>query len=57
MASSTVPNVVFIVGDNVGRGDIGCDDGPVDERRGALQQSITRCPNSRPCEVFTGYTR
>ncbi len=24
MASSTVPNVVFIVGDNVGWGDIGC---------------------------------
>ena len=93
--SSIRPNVVLMVGDNVGWGDIGCYGGestsgpivkpqwplifdliddpaeewdmveqrlegawaiaPVARRLGALQQSMTQCPNIKPGEDFTGY--
>jgi hypothetical protein len=53
MASSAVPDVVFIVGDNLGWRDIGGCDGPVATRRGALQRSMTR---QMPGEELTGYS-
>ena len=40
------PNIVFIVGDNVGWGD---------ERLGAFQKSAARYPNIKPGEDYTGY--
>ena len=56
MASSTAPNVVFIVGDNVGWGDIAWFVGPVAQCLGAVQQSMTHHRNVTSGEDFTCYT-
>ena len=52
MSSRSQPNVVFIVGDNVGWGDVR----PVAMRLGALAQSAAKYPHITPGEEFAGYT-
>ena len=55
MASSPVPNVLIIVGDNTCWRDINRHDGPIATRRGAIQHSMTRHPDIAPGEELTGY--